>query len=339
MIYLKIKTFFAFTLLAIFLAACNGEPTPGNSSSDVVDRGDPELAAASEAISADPGNGDGFFNRAQIYYKREMYDDAIADLAQAMQIDSVNVDYHHLLADIYMDYYKSRQALLTMERIAGLYPERIPTLLKLAEFQMLLKQNELSFKTLDQILQLDPQNAEAYFMMGLNFREVGDVERAINSFQTAVENDPDLKEAWVLLGDLFASTDNPIAERYYDNAIQLDSTNIDFIHSKANYLHTKGDLEGAVAMYKKVILLQPQYADAFYNIGLVRMEQEQYQEAYDQFNIAVQLAPTYFMAYYYRGLASEKQGNTSQAIADYEQSLTLKPDLERAQIALDRLVQ
>ncbi len=330
-------------MLVLHLTAC-GDGTPNDPSADpaaasTTSTEDPKtlLGQLDQAIEQEPLNGDLYYQRAKLYYDRESFDEAIADMAQAIQIDSVNADFHHLLADIFLDYYKSRQALMTMERAARLHPERIPTLLKLSEFQHILRQHDASFKTLDQILKLDPQNAEAYFMMGLNLREIDKENRAIDAFQTAVEIDPDLKDAWVLLGDLFSKQDNPIALRYYDNAILLDSTSIDYIYAKANYLHQRGELSEASELYRKILRLDPQNADAYYNMGLVYMEQDSLQRGAEHFELATQTDPLFVKAYFYRGLAAEEMGDLAAAKGFYEQTLKLQPDFERARDALAAL--
>ncbi len=342
--YSFFSTTVILSLLLVFgLTACGGdasnEETGGATATTLNPPEDPStlLGKLGQSIAADPLNGELYYQRAQLYYDREQFDEAISDMAQAMQIDSVNADFHHLLADIFLDYYKSRQAVITMERAARLHPERIPTLLKLSEFQHILKQHDASFKTLDKILKLDPQNAEAYFMMGLNLREINEQDRAIDAFQTAVEIDPDLKDAWILLGDLFAAQDNPIALRYYDNAIRLDSTSIDYIYAKANYLHQQGNLEESQTLYQKVLLLDPQNANAYYNIGLLYMEQDSLVRGAEHFKLATQTDPLFVMAYFYRGVAAEEMGDVTAAKGFYEQVLTLQPDFERARDALAAL--
>ena len=87
-----------------------------------------------------------------------------------------------------------------MERAVALYPQRIATLLKLSEVQLILKQHNTALETIDRILRIDPQNPEAYFMFGMIFKEMGDTARAVNSFQEAVELDADLIDAWINLG-------------------------------------------------------------------------------------------------------------------------------------------
>ena len=157
-------TAICLVLLVFLTIACGGDasndtsPVPPPSAPPVTGTGSALVKEITESLQKDPLNGDLYYSRAKIFYEKEMYDEAISDMAQAMRIDSVNVDYHHLLADVFLDYYKSRQALQTLERAAVLYPKRIPTLLKLSEFQVILRQNDEAFTTIDQILKIDPQN-------------------------------------------------------------------------------------------------------------------------------------------------------------------------------------
>ncbi len=328
---------FLFTLSLSSCVKDAGEKQNTNTVTAIESTGNPTLDALNAKIHDNPNDPILYAGRAEVYYKENAYKEAIQDMAFAMSIDSTNAGYHHLLADIFMDFRQSRQALKTMERAAALHPERIPTLLKLSEFQMLLKQNQLSMKSIDKILQLDKQNAEAYFMMGLNFRELGDIPRAINSFQTAVENEPDLIDGWIILGKLFAGQENKIAIRYFNNAVRLDSLNPDVLMAKAGYLHNEGDLDEALQVYDKIVRVSPQYSDAFYNMGLAKLEQEKVDEAYKDFDMTIKTDPLHIMGYYYRALTAEQLGNRKQAEDDYNHVLKFSPDFERALQGLERL--
>jgi len=330
--------FIAFLFLSIFVS-CKNEDTKVdyNLPPPVASLENKSMAKINAAIQENPNDADLYAARANVYFEKEGFDEAIADLTKAISIDSLKAPYYHQLADVYMDYYKSRLGINTMKRAAVLFPKRIPTLLKLSEFQLILQQHEESFKTLAQILKIDPQNAEAFFMMGLNFKDMEDDARAINSFQTAVENDPDLIDGWIELGYLFDKKENPIAIQYYDNALRVDSTNIIAIEAKGNHLAFNQKFDEAIDMYKKINRINPLYADAYYNIGLMYMQQNKLKEAYDNFNIAINTDPLLIMAYFYRGKASELQGNISAAKNDYQQVLNMQPDFDRAKEALAAL--
>ena len=92
----------------------------------------PAILELSRQIAADPHNDSLLFLRGKAYYDEQSFDPAIQDVALALEIDSLRPPYFHLLADIFMDYYKSREGLRIMETAADRFPGRIPTLLKLS---------------------------------------------------------------------------------------------------------------------------------------------------------------------------------------------------------------
>ncbi len=327
--------FFVFMLAVIFVA-CTKEPSKSNDV-NFTPTGNPVIDGFSKEIAANPDNASLYAQRAAAYYELEGFDEAISDLKTAIGLDSVQIPYHHLLADVYLDYYKSREALETMYQAEKLFPKSLPTKLKLSEFQFILKRNTQSLKTLDNILKIDPQNADAFFMIGMNLKETGDTTKAINSFQTAVEHNPDLIDAWILLGKLYAAQNNPLAPRFFDNAIALDTSNLEARMGKAVHYQRQGDWDQALDTYKKIIHIDPQYANAYYNIGLLHFEKEAYDKAKDNFSIATKVDPLNDRAYYYRGLASEFLKDFSSAQKDYEQALRINPDYAFAQEALARV--
>ena len=256
-----------------------------------------------------------------------------------MQLDSTNVDYYHLLANVYIDYFQSKRALQTMELAAAKFPERVPTLLKLAEFQLILNQADESLVTVNEILKLDPNNAEAFVMMGMNFEQKGDEARAINSFQTAVEKDPDLADIWIKLGQLFAKRDNPIAIRYFDNGIEAAPMEVQPVYAKAEYMHLNNRFDEALKLLKDVNKLDPQFVEGYFRTGIIYLEMDSIEQANKQFDIVINVDPALPKGYYYRALTAELKGNVESAKRDYQQTLNLDPKFERAQTALEKLNQ
>ncbi len=330
-----LRVFYAL-LVFLQLTACFDNSSKPEAEANVV-TGNAEIDDISAKLSVNPKDASLYAMRAEAYYQQEGYDEAIADLARAMQIDSAKAEYYHLLADVYLDYYQSRRALSTMELAATKFPERIPTLLKLAEFQYILKQFDESLLTVSRILTLEPNNAEAYVMMGLNFEEKGDEGRAINSFQTAVEKNPDLADIWIKLGQLFAKRGNPVASRYFDNAIEAAPMEVLPLYAKAQYLHENDELDEALAVLKDVTRLDPRYAEGYFRTGIIFLEMDSLEQAYNNFNIVVNIDPALPKGYFYRAFAAQKQGNISAAKSDYQHALNLDPKFSKAKVALDEL--
>jgi tetratricopeptide (TPR) repeat protein len=331
------KYLFILSVLIFIMASCK----PESDTAQLIQSGsgDPAIDGISSLIQKDQNNANLYFDRAKLYYERQAYDQSINDLEIATKLDSTNPVFYHVLADVYLDYYRSRNALRTMQKVNKLFPERIPSMLKLSEVQLILKQYEESVRTVNQIIKIDPQNAEAYFMLGMNFRELKDTKRAINSFQTATEMDPDLIDAWIILGNLFEEANNPIAIQYFDNAIRVAPENIQALHSKAFYLQNSNKLVDAISIYKQINRLKPQYADAYLNTGILYLELDSINQAYEHFNILVNIEPGNHLAHYYRGISNLYLSKSEAAKSDFESCLNLNPDFLKAQEALDQLAE
>ena len=328
-------------LLCLFLASCETNkpttPTLPKETQLISSTGIPAIDKISAAISKNPNNPSLYAARAEQFYKNKGYDEALLDMASAMKIDSVNADYHHLLADIYLDYYKSRLALKTMERAALLHPKRIPTLLKLAFLQYTLTQYDASLATVNKVMGLEPQNAESFFIRGLIYVDKGNKKTAIKNLQTCVDNDADHVDAWILLGQIYAEDKNPIAAQYFENAIQAEPNNINALQTKASYLHNNDKLDEAMDLYKKITEIDSKYPAAYQSMGVIYFEKDSLQKAYDNFDISTKVDPTFVIGYYFRGLAAEAMGNLASAKEDYQNVLNFDPEYKKAIEAMKRV--
>ena len=103
------------------------------------------------------------------------------------------------------DNYNSKEAINTMLYAVVMHPDRIPSLLKLIELRYIIEDYDESILTINEIIKLDPLNAEAFFMLGVNFKALNDILRATNVFQRAVELDTKMTDAWITLGEIYES--------------------------------------------------------------------------------------------------------------------------------------
>lgn len=316
------------------LFSCKENP---QSTENIDITGDPALDALTQEIQASPDNVDLYILRSELYYSREAYEQAIRDLAMVMKLDSVNLRAHHLLADVYLDSYQSGLALQTLQRAAALYPDSINTKLKLSEFQLILKQYDPALNTLADIMKIRPGDPEALFMLGMVYRDQGKTELAIGAFQSAVERNPDMSEAWVILGDLMDRTQNPLAGQYFDNAIKVDPKNVSAWHAKAYYLQNNDRFEEALDIYKHIHTLDIRYPEAYLNSAILLLYQDSTDAAMKELNILKEIDPTNAAAWFYLGKAYQFKGQIDSAKAAYEQALRLDENYDQAIDALQEL--
>ncbi|MDG1716012.1 MAG: hypothetical protein P8H42_00125, partial [Saprospiraceae bacterium] len=90
------------------------------------------------------------------------------------------------------------------------------------------------------------------------------------------------------------------------------------------------DVLGAQKLYRKIHILDKNYLKANLNSGLLYIEQDSLEKAYEQFNIITQNNPGNHVGYYYRGVVHELQGNLENALRDDQNSMNIKPDYEKA---------
>ena len=296
-----------------------------------------DIKELNKLIEKNPKDATLLYARGKYYYDTESYDNTIEDLNIAIKLDSMQPDYYHLLSDAYMDSAKSRYAIQTMKDLINKFPERIPSLLKLAELFFIVKEYDNSITTINSILYLSPGNPDAYFLLGVNFKEMGKLKEAKNSLLTSVENNPEDIDAWLQLGQIAELQKDSSALRFYDNALHIDSTSIEALHHIAFYYQNNGNVKKALETYRKMSVMDPNYPSSYFNSGLIYLHMDSLEQAYNNFNILVNIDRKNSKGYYYRGYVNYLAGKMENAKADFEQTLKLDPEFAEAKEILEKI--
>ena len=278
-----------------------------------------------------------YIDRAKYYFQNETFDSAIIDIRRAISLNPKQANYYFYLSDAYLMSYDSKKALAILDTAIAEFPDYIPVFLKKAKLQLILKSHMNAIATLDRVFILDPQNADGYYLAGHILSEMGDTGRAINSYQKAVDLNPDLREAWIQLGDVMTSLNNPLALRYYENAIRLDTSDIETMHNRAYALQKFGKLNEAIFEYKSNISNFPGYELSYYNLALLYSKSDSNDLAIKYFTNAINLNDQEPSSYYQRGRCYEKLSKKAEALVDYKKAIELDHNYSEAKKSLSRL--
>jgi tetratricopeptide (TPR) repeat protein len=103
-----------------------------------------------------------------------------------------------------------------------------------------------------------------------------------------------------------------------------------FLKAEENY--DSGDFQSAVTHYDQAITINPKYADAYNNRGLVKIQNlNDVPGALADFNRAIAIDPNYGLAYNNRGLLKANNLNDVRgSLADYNQAIALNPKFSLA---------
>lgn len=228
-------------------------------------------------------------------------------------------------------------------------PDHIPCKLRRAEMYIHLKLYEEAFTLINDALKINDQISEAYWMKGTIYKENGELENALSSFQTSVEVNPSFFDGYIALGIAYASISNPLAVDYYNSAISLKPRSVEAKYNLAMYYQElflndpaerKTALDKAISLYENIIEIDSLNASASFNQGFIYLEYlGSYTDAEYWFSQAIEVLPYYHQALFNRGLARESLDRKSEALSDYEEALTLKPDYTAAALAKSRVLE
>jgi tetratricopeptide (TPR) repeat protein len=87
-----------------------------------------------------------------------------------------------------------------------------------------------------------------------------------------------------------------------------------------------GQLDRSVEAYEKAITIEPDYAEAFYNMGNALRQQVKLDEAIGAYEKATAFKSNYAEAYHNMGTALQDLGKLDEAIAAYKKAIGIKPD-------------
>jgi tetratricopeptide (TPR) repeat protein len=148
-----------------------------------------------------------------------------------------------------------------------------------------LKQYKEAEQAYRQSIKIDPDNAaDAYYALGLNYRDWNRPDDEIQAYRHAIRLKPDYVSAYEKLGQ--------------------------------RYLQMKKFPE-AIEAFKQVSVLKPSDAVAPNSMGEAYLEMGRYPEANEALRQAIRLKPDFGKAYYNLGKSQLAQGDRNGAIEEY----------------------
>ena len=339
-------------LIIIILIGCGAESSaPHSVTGDSIDKVAESDSANffEQAIFADATSPLPYWNRAAWHLRNARITEGLNDLDLALEADSTYGPAWSAKADALYLLRQFDPCIDHLDICLDYSPDHIPCKLRRAEMHIHLKQYEEAFVLLNGALKLDDQISEVYWMKGVIYKENGELENALSSFQTSVEVNPSFFDGYIALGLAHASMSNPLAVDYYNSAISLRPRSVEAKYNLAMYYQEleledpaarKIAIEKSLALYEIILDIDSLNASAAFNSGYIYLEYLQdYLEAEFWFGKAIEKLPYYHQAFYNRGLARESRDNLTSALEDYDIALKLKPDYTSAAMAKSRVLE
>jgi tetratricopeptide (TPR) repeat protein len=170
--------------------------------------------------------------------------DAHLILAQLYQIQAVGPEAETTI----------RKAAAEFEEVARLRPSDGQSILVLASIYGELQEHKDAARAWGMYLALDPGNFEAHVQRGMQLQLAGDSQGAEEVLRTALELEPDSARAYQLLGEISARGERPDAAiEYYRKALDLEPDDIRVRLALADLLLQEGRSEEALEQAAAVL--------------------------------------------------------------------------------------
>ena len=324
---------------AILLVTSCNESSPSQVVSEDITTGKDSTSFYENLILDNHNSPVPYWDRAGWHLRNGRITEGLNDLNLAIEADSTYGPAWSAKADALYLLQEFEPCIEHLDICLDYAPDHIPCKLRRAEMYIHLKQNELAFDLLNDALRIDGQLHEAYWMKGVIYKEAGDFEKAISSFVTAVEVNPQFFDGYITLGIAHAAMGNDIAVEYYKSAIRIRPNSVEARYNLAMYHQESGGLDEALSLYEDILEIDSTNASAAFNSGFIYLEYRQdYENAELWFNEAIARLPYYHQAFYNRGLCRESQDDLEGALSDYNEALKLKPDYTSAAMAKSRVL-
>ncbi|MFY9686991.1 MAG: tetratricopeptide repeat-containing glycosyltransferase family protein [Pseudolabrys sp.] len=182
-----------------------------------------------------------------------------------------------------------------------------------------LNQHQKALDSFDLAIQLQPDFFEAHGNRGAMLAALGRHDDAIASYRNALAIRPDFADAHCNLGSALTRLqryDDALAS--LDRAIALRADYADALYNRGNALKPLQRYQEALASYDRAIALWPGHADAHNNRGQVLRELERYDEALASYDRALALRPKHVMAHCNAAALRLLTGDFERGWAHYE---------------------
>jgi len=211
------------------------------------------------------------------------------------------------------------------------------------------------------LLNLNPNSASGYRLLGVNFAQQKDwvealayiskaidinqndqiaystlanvfaglenYDKAIDACNKAISIDPNYPEAWLNKGNIFYKLQNyQEAINSFNKAITLDAIYVEAISNKANALTHLKKYEEAITLYESAILIKPKYVEAWINKASCYGLMQYYSDALKCVQHAISMNSNYAEAWITLGKIYAETNFLEDSLKSYQQALKLRPE-------------
>ncbi|MBU0476146.1 MAG: tetratricopeptide repeat protein [Bacteroidetes bacterium] len=265
-----------------------------------------------KAIDLDPNNATANYNMGIAYSAKEKYDKAIECYQKAIDLDPNDASAYNNMGYAYFNSGNVDKAIECYQRTIDLDPNEASAYILMGLAYSIKGNYDKAIECYQRAIKLDTNNIIAYLSLGLSYSFKGNYDKSIECYQKVIELDPNNAIAYDKLQEIYAKRTDKL-------------TSTDWFQKGYN-AQELGELDNAILYYQKAIELNPNYVDAYYNMGNAYGKNDNADKAIECYQKVIEIAPNYTDAYLYMGLAYGTEGDFDEAIMCFKKVIELDPN-------------
>ncbi|WP_342347804.1 tetratricopeptide repeat protein [uncultured Nitrospira sp.] len=175
-------------------------------------------------------------------------------------------------------------------------------------------------------LRIQPNFPEAHYALGLGFLASGDPVQAVAHFQATLREASHWAHGYEALGlAYFASHENVLAEQAWSQALAFEP-DLPKVHANLGLLRLQeGNYQEAIGHSRYALTRQPDLVAAHYNIGVALLAKGDESASVPSLEMALSLDPRFTSARLLLGVVWSRMGNWAQAASLWREALRQDP--------------
>ncbi len=191
---------------------------------------------------------------------------AKSEFSTVLSINPTDAMAHYYLGDIYYRENEYQKAIQHLEKAIQYNDSIVDAYLKLGKLNYFLNHNEKAKRYLLQALRRDSSLAEAHFYYALLLEKDRVYDRSIEEFMEALKGDLYNFDCYYHLGNIYRDMgDVSKAVEHYEKAIEEGSDDVEkYLEAKyiyADFLVHQGKLGRALSLWREIHSVRPSYKD------------------------------------------------------------------------------
>jgi len=252
------------------------------------------------ALKLDRSNPGIRFNLAVAFYKSGRIDLAVDELARLLVDQPEQLNVRMLLADCHLQMGENKKVIELMTPLAGKNPDDLGISYLLGTALVRDGQGEKGQVYIEKIMSRG-DSAEARLLIGTTYMMIPDYKKAVSELEQAVKMNPKLPSANGWLGKALVMT---------------------------------GNTDAAQEAFKRELMINSNDFDSNLQMGILRKQDQQYDEALDYFRQAQTVRPREPNSRFYIASIEAAQGKFDQARKRLEEVVKDAPDFVEAHVML-----